>query len=59
MTACDTTLTEAPSTLFTGNLTVDLDLLIDGASNQKGVGSLFLFNEARGEQGLALTLAQG
>ena len=43
-------------TLFTGNISMSVDILIDPFNNAKGAGLVFLFNEGVGAEGLALYL---
>lgn len=59
MTLYDTTPGPSQKTLFTGNLSVSLDFLVDQFNNSKGPGILFLYNEGAGMQGLSLSVFDG
>jgi hypothetical protein len=45
--------------LFTGNLSVNADILTSTFDNSKGPGILFLYNEGSGLEGLALSVFNG
>ena len=55
-TLYDTNVMDGLPTLFTGNISMSVDILIDPFNNAKGAGLVFLFNEGVGAEGLALYL---
>lgn len=55
-TLYDTNVTDGLPTLFTGDISLSADILIDPFNNAKGAGLVFLFNEGVGKEGLALYL---
>lgn len=55
-TLYDTNVTDGIPTLFSGDISLSADILIDPFNNAKGAGLVFLFNEGVGKEGLALYL---